>query len=191
MRHPCRQQFFQSDSSKGGMLAGFLEIARADFHLSKRRQISLSQRGELVQQIFESFALALFKLSEAVERVEWARLAVIENNFYSRDPVSSLSVYQVADHVISAPRVGAFVCFDPIARQFFQQRSQRGGRSGQYSCCFIEIEFHRSPPLRVVTAHGTDAVYFNSIIQILPVVNDRFLLRGLCVFAPWREQPLE
>src|SRR5262245_28501008 len=112
------------------MLAGLPEVVGADFHLAQYCQISLAQRGELVQQFSERFALALFKLRETVERVERSGGAVVEDDLCARYPINSLAMNQVSDYVIRTPGFRPLVVFHPISRQAVQHRFQSRGRTG-------------------------------------------------------------
>src|SRR5262245_15534889 len=104
------------------MLSGLLEIAGAEFHLAQRRQTSLAQRDELLQQLSECFALTFFELRESVERVKRAGFAMFENDLRARYPISSFAMNQVSDHIVRTPGFGPLVVFHPISRQVAQHR---------------------------------------------------------------------
>ena len=72
-------------------------------------QVARAQRRELVEQAVERAALRQLELREAIELVEGARLAVLEDDPRPRHPVGLLAVNQVADDVERAPRLAAFV----------------------------------------------------------------------------------
>src|SRR6188508_2171871 len=78
-------------------------------HRRQRAEILLAKGGELVEQPAKSLAVRVSELSEAVERVEGARISMLEDDPGARDPVRALAVNQMSDHIERTPGIGAFV----------------------------------------------------------------------------------
>src|SRR5262245_65785741 len=90
-----------------------LEIGGLQSQVAQRGEARRARRAELVEQRVERLVLRLAQLREAVELVERARLAVLEEDPRARDPVGRLAVDQVPDDDVRAPRGGPFGAAGP------------------------------------------------------------------------------
>src|SRR5215831_12750920 len=79
----------------------------------------------------------------SVERREWPRLALLEDDPDAGHPVRLLAEDEVAEHVARAVGFRAFVCFEEGLGQAFQEAFQGCGRLLQDR--FYLFKAHRGP----------------------------------------------
>src|SRR6266850_7211740 len=91
------------------MTPATVEVVGAQMQRFERSQVFPAQRRELVEQARERSSFRFHKLREAIELLEWLRLAVVEDEAGTRDPVGPFAVNQVPDDVERAPGVATFV----------------------------------------------------------------------------------
>src|SRR5206468_4254547 len=99
---------------------------------------------EIVEQLGERLSRALPCLREAVERLETATGALLEDDARSRNPVGALAMDQMADHIERAPRVGTFGRVGPFARESVEHGAEHARRALEDRETGREGEGHRS-----------------------------------------------
>jgi len=125
VRGPSGQELSKRDGSEPLMCALFREVRRAQVESFERGQILRAERSEFIEQFFKRLAAAFFFLSETVEGIERAGLAVFEDAFGTGHPVGALADDEVSNNVERAPGIRAFVCGHPPAGQAAEERIQR------------------------------------------------------------------
>src|SRR5882762_2214297 len=79
-------------------------------------QILCPQAREFIQQIAQRLAFALAFLRETIEALEWLRLAGFQDPPRTREPVGEFAMDEVADDVVGAPSLLAFIAVRPCLR---------------------------------------------------------------------------
>src|SRR5258706_11106858 len=75
---------------------------------------------------------------------------MLEDNSRARNPVSFFAVNQMAENVIRAPRIRAFIAHRPPVRNASEQPVQSRGRSAQDVYCLVKLKLHSLPPRKEV-----------------------------------------
>src|ERR1700733_2305353 len=117
------------------------QILRLQIQYPQGSQILLAQASEIVQELFERFALTFFHLGEAVKGIKGPGFAVLQNDSHPGHPVSALPNDQVPDDIERAPAIFSFVVARPDVGQPAQQRIQACGSASQNRDGLGQIEF--------------------------------------------------
>src|SRR5258706_3273657 len=114
---------------------GWLQVQRL-----QALQTFAASQGELIQQLVHRFALAVFHMPLAIERIKRAGLAVLKNSLQPRHPIRTFPEDQVANNAKGAPAAFALIAMNPKVRQSPEQRIERGRRAGQDRNAVVPME---------------------------------------------------
>lgn len=143
---PSSDQLSECDAAKSRMMAALFEIAGRELPGAKLVEIGGPQLRQLVEDLVERFAAALFELGEAVERIEGAGFAVVKDQPGAWHPVGALAMVQVTDDVEGGPGLVAFAVPRPTIGEAAQQRVQSGGSTGEERDRIFKGKLGHAPP---------------------------------------------
>ncbi len=149
VRGPCGEQFGQRDGAERRVESTESKLLRRKAHRSQLIEILRADEGELVEEHGEGLALDSVDVSEAVERIEGARVAVGENYFGARQPVSLFTMDEVTEDIEGAPCAATFVGVGKDLRQTAQQGVKCSRRAVKQGEGIVEIVFHGNPSFAV------------------------------------------
>jgi hypothetical protein len=112
--HPRREVLAEGYSAELGMLAGPVKILCCQAQSCKSSKTFGTELAKVIQQLWKALAPRGLKLGEAIEAGERNRFSVSQDMFHARHPIRPLSVNQVPDYVIGAPRSRAFRARYPV-----------------------------------------------------------------------------
>jgi putative YphP/YqiW family bacilliredoxin len=156
VRNPGREQLAKRHRTQLRMPPAAIEIGTGEVERLKRVEIRLTQRGELVEEIGQRWSGGRRKLREPVERVEGARVAILQDDLHARHPVRLFPVNQVTDDVERAPGVAALVRRDPGRGQIAQQGVERSRGATQDIDGVLDGE---RPPRAIDTTYNVHMPY--------------------------------
>src|SRR4051794_21744424 len=104
------------------MAPAALEIPRLQLQLAQLAQVVLAEARELIQQLRQSSAFVLALLRLAVEALEGARLAMLQDHARAGHPIGALAVDEMSDDVEGCPSALAFVGVRPRFGQVAEKR---------------------------------------------------------------------
>ena len=113
------------------MAAAAFEIGIRHPESLQRAEVVLPQCRELVEQAGQRSLPRRLELREAIEFFKGLTVTALEDHSRARHPVGPLAVNQMPDDVEGAPRVGSFVCRDPVVRNAPQQCVEHAWRARQ------------------------------------------------------------
>ena len=110
---PRGQQLSHRDDAQFGMAPAPIEVGIGQAQRRERAKTVIAQHRELVEQAGQRPPFRRGELCEAIERIEWARLAMLEDDPGARDPVSVFAMNQMSNDVERTPGLPAFMRHDP------------------------------------------------------------------------------
>src|SRR5579883_2104794 len=112
-------------------------VAPAEVQRAEAAEVRAAKFGEFVEEGGQRLASAFAELRLAIEAIEGAAGAVLEDDLETRHPVGVLPVDQMADDVVGAPGVGAFVACGPGFGEIAKESVEGRGRAGEDGDGFI------------------------------------------------------
>lgn len=122
---PSGEKLGQGDRAELGMKAATSEVLRLEVQGGQRLETLRAKAREFVEKRWEGLAVAGLIVGEAVESIEGAGFAVIEDHAGARNPVGKFAMDQVTDDVEGRPSgfsgVGVFVGASPGVGQVAEE----------------------------------------------------------------------
>src|SRR5438128_7732927 len=95
------------------MAAAAAEISGLQMQRVELAKIFAANAGEFIEQLRKRFAEQVAFVTTAIERFERARFAVLQNHFYSGNPIGAIAMKQMAYDIEWSEGVFAFVAQSP------------------------------------------------------------------------------
>lgn len=141
MHSPGGQELREGDRAKSGMGSAELELLWSEIEGAEFAEVSGAKFGELVEELGEGLPCTFAILGAAIERLEGAALAVVEDEFGAGHPVGALAMDEMADDIEGSKGGAAFVLRGPGFGEIAQESVDRGGSVGEQGDCLVEIVF--------------------------------------------------
>src|SRR5688572_6804503 len=108
----------------------------------ERREVARAKLLEFTQQLRQILSAALAELREPIVGFESPIGALLKDDARARNPVGTLPVNEVTDHVVRTPGLWSFGRGDPVTRKSPEHRAQRRGRAREHGDSSAQLEFH-------------------------------------------------
>ena len=128
---PGCQKLRQGDGAEDGMSSAELELLRSEIEGAEFAEVGGAKFGELVEELGEGLPCTFAILGAAIERLEGAGLAVVENDFGTRHPVGAFAMVEMADDIVGSEGAAAFVVRGPGFGEIAQEHVDRCGSAGE------------------------------------------------------------
>ena len=146
MNRPGGQQLCERDRSQGRMTSATIEIGGLQIQRPQGIKIFCPQPSKFIQKLIYRLSLTFALLGLAIERIEPAAFAVLQDDPSARHPVGAFSVNEVADNVKRSPAFRTFVAQGPSFGKITKQRIEGRRCAAQKSSGLLQIESHSLNP---------------------------------------------
>ena len=122
VRHPGGQEVPERHRPQRRVQALAVEVGVREPERPQVPHVVCPKRRELFEQLRQRLPSGLLELREAVERVEGARVGVLEDDLQPAHPVGAFAMNQMAEDVERRPGAGPFVRTHPPVGQTAEHR---------------------------------------------------------------------